>query len=82
MVLSIERDLSVIIISIVLVVLSVFMAARPLDRLRREVEARSTDDLSPVSASEVPGEVLPNYLRKPTHGPFDTLGGPSAAVPG
>lgn len=59
MVLSIERDLSVIIISIVLVVVSVFMAARPLGRLRREVEARSTDDLSPVSASEVPGEVLP-----------------------
>jgi two-component system, OmpR family, sensor histidine kinase TctE len=69
MVLSIERDLSVIIISIVLVVLSVFMAARPLGRLRREVEARSTDDLSPVSVSEVPGEVLPNYLRKPPQWP-------------
>lgn len=35
------------------------MATRPLGRLRRDVEARSTNDLSTVSASEVPGEVLP-----------------------
>ena len=53
--LSIKRDLSVIIISIVLVVVSVFMATRLLGRLRRKVEARSTYDLSPASASEVPG---------------------------
>lgn len=59
MVLSIERDLSVIIISMMLVVWSVFMALRPLDRLKREVEHRSADDLSPVSALDVPGEVLP-----------------------
>ncbi|KAG1186471.1 hypothetical protein G6F35_014645 [Rhizopus arrhizus] len=35
------------------------MALRPLVRLRQEVEGRSGDDLSPVSASEMPGEVLP-----------------------
>ncbi|MCJ9709963.1 ATP-binding protein, partial [Bordetella hinzii] len=31
----------------------------PLERLRDEVARRSADDLSPISASDVPGEVLP-----------------------
>lgn len=56
---SVERDLAVILISVLVIVLGVFMAVRPLERLRQEVERRSADDLSPVSASEMPGEVLP-----------------------
>ncbi|WP_054498136.1 sensor histidine kinase [Achromobacter xylosoxidans] len=56
---SVERDLAVILISVLVIVLGVFMALRPLERLRQEVERRSADDLSPVSASEMPGEVLP-----------------------
>jgi len=56
---SVERDLAVILISVLVIVLGVFMALRPLERLRQEVEGRSADDLSPVSASEMPGEVLP-----------------------
>ena len=35
------------------------MALRPLERLRQDVERRSSDDLSPVDASDMPGEVLP-----------------------
>jgi len=34
-------------------------ALRPLDRLRREVEARADDDLSPVDESEVPADAAP-----------------------
>ncbi|MFY2057563.1 sensor histidine kinase [Achromobacter xylosoxidans] len=56
---SVERDLAVILISVLVIVLGVFMALRPLERLRQEVERRSADDLSPISASEMPGEVLP-----------------------
>lgn len=56
---SVERDLAVILISVLVIILGVFMALRPLARLRQEVEGRSGDDLSPVSDSEMPGEVLP-----------------------
>lgn len=56
---SVERDLAVIVISVLVVILGVFMALRPLERLRQDVEKRSSDDLSPVDASDMPGEVLP-----------------------
>ncbi|KDB97045.1 sensor histidine kinase [Bordetella bronchiseptica] len=56
---SVERDLAVVMISVLVVIWSVFMALRPLERLREEVASRSADDLSPVSASEMPGEVQP-----------------------
>ncbi|WP_430795374.1 sensor histidine kinase [Achromobacter spanius] len=56
---SVERDLAVILISVFVIILGVFMALRPLERLRQEVKSRSADDLSPVSASDMPGEVLP-----------------------
>jgi two-component system sensor histidine kinase TctE len=56
---SVERDLAVILISVLVIILGVFMALRPLVRLRQEVEGRSGDDLSPVSDAEMPGEVLP-----------------------
>lgn len=35
---SVERDLAVILISVLVIVLGVFMALRPLERLRQEVE--------------------------------------------
>src|SRR3546814_8440332 len=35
------------------------MAVLPLERLRQEVEGRSPDDLSPVDAPDIPGEVEP-----------------------
>ena len=44
---SVERDLAVIVISVLVVILGVFMALRPLERLRQDVERRSSDDLSP-----------------------------------
>ncbi len=56
---SVERDVAVLLISVLAVIWSVLMALRPLERLRDEVESRSADDLSPISASDVPGEVLP-----------------------
>ena len=56
---SVERDVAMIVISVLAVILGVFMALRPLERLREEVEGRSSDDLSPVSAFDMPGEVLP-----------------------
>lgn len=56
---SVERDIAVVLISILVVIWSVLMALRPLERLRDEVARRSADDLSPVRASDVPGEVLP-----------------------
>jgi len=56
---SVERDLAVILISVLVIILGVFMALRPLARLRQELERRPADDLSPVSAFDLPGEVLP-----------------------
>lgn len=56
---ALERDIVVIAIVILVVVWSVFMAVRPLERLRQEVESRSADDLSPVDAPDIPGEVVP-----------------------
>lgn len=56
---SVERDVAVLLISVLAVIWSVLMALRPLERLRDEVARRSADDLSPISASDVPGEVLP-----------------------
>lgn len=57
---SVERDLAVVMISVLVVIWSVFMALRPLERLREEVASRSADDLSPVSASEMPGRSSPS----------------------
>ncbi len=56
---SVERDLAVILISVLVIIVGVFMALRPLARLRQEVEGRSADDLSPVSASDMPGRSYP-----------------------
>lgn len=64
---SIERDLFVILFSVVLIVIGVIVAVRPLDRLRQDVENRSADDLRPVGTSEVPAEVQPLVLAVNRH---------------
>lgn len=56
---ALERDIVVIGIVVLVVVWSVLMAVRPLERLRQDVESRSADDLSPVEAPDIPGEVSP-----------------------
>lgn len=56
---SIERDLVGIAISVLVVVLGVIIALRPLGRLREELEERRSDDLRPIEASSLPSEVQP-----------------------
>lgn len=56
---AVERDVVVILIVVLVVVWSVFRAVRPLEQLRQDVEKRSADDLSPVEAPDIPGEVAP-----------------------
>lgn len=56
---ALERDLAVILLVVLVVVWSVFRAVRPLERLRQEVENRPADDLRPVDAPDIPGEVAP-----------------------
>lgn len=53
------RDLLMMLAIGALLVAGVFMALRPLGRLRTEVEHRAPDDLSPVRETEIPSEVLP-----------------------
>ncbi|WP_459618839.1 sensor histidine kinase N-terminal domain-containing protein [Bordetella sp. 2513F-2] len=56
---SMGRDLMVVAICVLVVIWSVFMALRPLERLRDDLQRRSADDLSPIEASGMPGEVRP-----------------------
>lgn len=56
---SVGRDLLVIAISVLIVIWSVFSALEPMERLREEMEARPSDDLSPVNPAGMPGEVRP-----------------------
>jgi len=56
---ALERDFVVLLIVILVVVWSVLRAVRPLERLRQDVDKRSADDLSPVDAPDIPGEVAP-----------------------
>ncbi len=53
------RDLLTVTIVAATLALVIGWALRPLDRLRREVEARADDDLSPVDESEVPADAAP-----------------------
>lgn len=56
---ALARDVAVILIAMLVVVWSVLRAVRPLERLRQDVDKRSADDLSPVDATDIPGEVAP-----------------------
>ncbi|WP_083748644.1 sensor histidine kinase [Pelomonas sp. KK5] len=56
---AIGRDaLNVVVVTVTLALL-IGWALQPLERLRREVAARSSDDLSPVDEAEVPADAAP-----------------------
>jgi len=48
-----------VVLVILIVVLAVLFAVRPLTRLRQELESRGTDDLRPIEARGLPAEVVP-----------------------
>jgi len=56
---SVGRELAVVVISVLVVIWSVFISLRPLERLKEDMERRPDDDLSPVEAAGMPGEVQP-----------------------
>lgn len=56
---SVARDLLLLIAALGLVALAVEIALQPLQRLREEVAARRSDDLTPVDAGAVPADVRP-----------------------
>ena len=56
---AVARDVLLLIAALGLVALSVEVAVRPLQRLRDEVAARRSDDLTPISAESVPADVRP-----------------------
>jgi two-component system, OmpR family, sensor histidine kinase TctE len=56
---SLARDLTLVTAATGLLVLAVAWALRPLSRLRTEVQARSAQDMTPISAKGIPSDVLP-----------------------
>ncbi|WP_377155181.1 sensor histidine kinase N-terminal domain-containing protein [Roseateles sp. UC29_93] len=56
---AVWRDLLTVSIVAGTLALVIGWALRPLERLRREVEARADDDLSPVDETEVPADAAP-----------------------
>jgi len=56
---SASVDTAIIVISLLVVIWSVFTALKPLERLKDDMARRTTDDLSPVRAGDVPAEVRP-----------------------
>jgi two-component system, OmpR family, sensor histidine kinase TctE len=56
---SLARDLGLVLAATGLLVLAVAWALRPLARLRAEVQARSPQDLAPISTRGIPADVRP-----------------------
>ncbi|WP_233597889.1 sensor histidine kinase [Comamonas sp. BIGb0124] len=56
---SVERDVLLVVISVLLLVAGVVITLRPLLRLREELDGRAPDDLAPVEATGLPSEVRP-----------------------
>ena len=56
---SVGRDLLVIGVVMVIVIVGVVFALRPLERLRREMRERAPSDLSPIGMTALPKEVKP-----------------------
>lgn len=56
---SIERDVLLVGISVLLLVMGVVMTLRPLLRLREQLDQRAPDDLAPIDAAGLPSEVRP-----------------------
>ena len=56
---AIGRDAAAFVFGIFLVVVAVYVALRPLEKLHEQIETRNADDLSPISEEDLPSEVLP-----------------------
>lgn len=56
---SLVRDLASVVLVVMIVVLGVLFAVRPLTRLREEVDMRHHDDLRPIETDGIPSEVRP-----------------------
>ena len=56
---AIGRDAAAFLIGIFLVVLAVYVALRPLEKLHEQIEHRDADDLSPINDEDLPTEILP-----------------------
>lgn len=56
---AILRDVLVVVVVTSLLALGVFLALKPLNRLRETIDAREPDDLKPVEAQALPLEVRP-----------------------
>lgn len=56
---SILRDVLLVSMSVVLLTAGVVHALKPLKRLRQRLDARASDDLSPIDAASLPAEVRP-----------------------
>ena len=56
---TIARDLLLVVVAAALLALAIDRVLRPLGRLRREVDARAPNDLTPIPGTGVPADVLP-----------------------
>ena len=56
---SVGRDLLLITVVMVIVIVGIVFAVRPLQRLRHEMRSRTINDLRPVSTEGMPKEVMP-----------------------
>jgi two-component system sensor histidine kinase TctE len=56
---AVARDVLLVLTATAMLVLAVGWALRPLARLRSEVQARSPNDLTPISGSGIPADVRP-----------------------
>lgn len=56
---ALSRDLLTVIVMTGLLAFAIGWALRPLERLRRDVEARAADDLAPVDEAQVPADAAP-----------------------
>jgi len=56
---AVARDVLLLLVATVLMAVAVGWALRPLAKLRREVQARAVQDLTPISSKGIPVDVLP-----------------------
>lgn len=56
---SLVRDVLLMVTASSLLALAITLAMRPLERLRREVQSRNPQDMTPINASAAPAEILP-----------------------
>ncbi len=56
---ALGHDAIIVLLVTALLTLAIGWALQPLDRIRREMEARAVDDLSPVDEAQVPADAAP-----------------------